>query len=322
MTPASKLTLAPTLTKAPTETPVPTITPSPVPTLPDGVENIVAVNFINTSSYESPEFSFTSHEINGVSHIATHLQNTPDKSQAPVYGLGLEFKAEIEKIGSNIARGPLVMNEYPTYQWFFGEVPEEPTRDVYSSEAYIESEVGYSKPFTPKFDATISFDKTAFTDKDIQTVTITIIPRGVKDANITVHVTPQSALVDALLINPLPGEHKSALGEVISVSPDSKNLYVNDLPLRENKPYTFTFTIEVDPLISGAKYSPWISIGCGSSTPIQLETGKVTGNMFEYNMDSIGTWKWTAVGDYTWDWHGSSEVVIYNVNFGQYILDK
>jgi len=297
---------------------------SPFPTLPPGVKNTVQVDFIYTAAYDSPEFTFTSQEVKGVSHWATHLQNTPDRSKAPVHGLGLQFLAEVEKVGENLSYNKMVWKKYPEYRWFFGEVPEEPLRDVYSSEAYAESATGYSTPFTPEFDVAITFDKTDFSKVDTQRVTITITPRGeMKYGNITVHTIPEQGDTYVLLTDFPPGEHRGAKGEVISLSPDAMNLFVSDFPVKQDQPYEFSFTLRVDPQGRTVRYAPWISIGCGSSTPgFTLESGIDKGNALSFKIENAGTWTWSAAGEYTWDWRGSSMIAIYNVNFGQYILEK
>jgi hypothetical protein len=282
------------------------------------------VDFIYTAAYNSPEFTFTSHEVKGVSHWATHLQNTPDGSQAPVYGLGLEFQADVDKVSENISDKKLVSKKHPIYRWFFGEVLEEPSWDVYASEAYIESAVGGSIPFTPEFDVTVSFDKTDFSKPDTQQVTIAITPRGEMNfGNITVHTQPQQGDASVLVSDIPPGEHKGSNGEVISVSPDAMNLFVSDLPVKKDQPYEFTFSLQVDPHGQAIKYVPYISIGCGSSTPgFKLESGIDKGSALAFSMENAGTWTWSAAGEYTWDWRGSSMIAIYNVNFGQDILNK
>lgn len=311
-------------TRLPTFTPPPSLTPTPFPTLPPGVENQVRVDFIYTAAYNSPEFTFTSQEVKGVSHWATHLQNIPDKSQAPIYGLGLEFKAEVDKVSENLSYNKMVWKKYPEFRWFFGEVAEEPVRDVYASEAYIESAAGYSTPFTPEFDAAITFDKTDFSKPDTQQVTITITPRGeMKFANITVHTIPEQGDAYVMVSDIPPGEHRGSKGEVISVSSDGMNLFVSDFPVRKDQPYEFTFSLRVDSQGRKIKYAPWISIGCGSSTPdFKLDSGIDKGSALSFSMENAGTWTWSAAGDYTWDWRGSSMIAIYNVNFGQYILEK
>lgn len=330
--PSPTLTLPPTLTPTTTptatqtRTPEPTLTPSPIPSLPPGVENSVRVSFLNTTSYDSPELTFISHEVDGVGHWSPTLQNTPDKSHAPIYGLSLEFKSKMDEIGSNLLRNNLVVEKHPLYKWFFGEVPEEPVRDVYASGAYVESADGFTIPFTPEFDASVTADKTTFTELGIQVITITITPRvWINSAHITVHTRPGGDMAEVKVFDIPTGEQRSAKGEVISVSPDSENLFVTEFPLKKDKPYNFTFSLQVDPHKPEIKYLPWVSISysptvISDGTFIKSETGVERGNTLIWDIENVGTWTWSATGKYTWKWIGGG--AHYMVNFGSYILDK
>lgn len=317
-TPMPTLTPTPILTPTNTVTPMPTLTFTPIPTLPSGVKNLVNVFFNNSISYDNKDLVFTNHEVNGFSHWATHLQNIPDASRSPVYGLGLEFTAITDKIGSNIREKNRVNSKPPTYKWFFGDVPEEPVREVYMAEAYIESEGGV--PFTPGFDASLSIDKTTFSEPGIQTVKLTIIPRvKMTFPGITVHTQggPNEKSADASISGLIPGEQKGPKGEIISISPDKKDLFINDgLPLVVNQPYSFSFSIKVEPHGPNSTYSPYISISWlpkPESSSGDMENGIKQGNKVVYPIDKIGTWTWTANGDYQLEWHGGT---VYVVNFG------
>lgn len=313
------LTETPTQAPSPTQTltPLPTYTPTPIPSLPPGVKNLVQVFFNNSISFDNKGLVFTNHEVNGFSHWATHLQNIPDVSCAPVYGLGLEFEAITDNIGTNIRKNYLVSAEYPTYQWFFGNVPEEPLREVYVSEAYIESAHGI--PFTPGFDASLSLDKTTFSQPDIQKITITIIPRvKMTYPGITVHTQggPHENASNADISDIPPGEQKGLKGEVISVSPNKKDLFVNDMQLEVNQLYSFSFSIKVEPYAPNTTYIPYVSISWlpkPESSNGDMENGTKVGKTLTWPIENVGTWTWTADGEYQLEWHGGT---VYLVNFG------
>jgi hypothetical protein len=308
----------PTQLSLPTEAPLPTLTLTPAPTLPLGIENSVRVDFINSTVFTTSSQQFTNHEVSGVSHWNTTFTNKPDQSQAPVYGLGLTYLSELDRIGSNIRQQFLIKAEHPNYAWFMGDVPEETVQDVYKSEAYIESAEGSNNPFTPGFDASITTDTQSFTEPGTQTVTITITPRQqLTFAGITVHVNggPHSNVADAEISSLSPGEHKGKFGEQISLSPDKKNLFINQLPLELYKQYNYSFTIKVVPISPNTNYRPYVSIGWlpspDPSGNIQVD-GTIKGNSLEHHIDNMGTWKWSANGIYTWNWH---EGMGYYVNF-------
>lgn len=318
-TPTNTLTPLPTLTPTITLTPSPTLTTTPIPSLPPGVENFIRVDFNNSISYYNKGLSFSNHEVNGVSHWATHLQNTSDDSHAPVYDLGLEFIAKIDEPEINIREEYLISAERPVYKWFFGNVPEEPLQDVYESEAYIE--FAQEIPFTPGFDASLSIDKTTFSEPGIQMVTITIIPRvKMTYPGITVHTQgePHGNGVEANIFDISPGEHQGPNGEIVSVSPDSKNLFVNNLPLEIDQPYTFSFSVKVVPNEPNIIYSTWASISwCPpiESLSEDLGFGKKKGNMLALDIDKVGTWTWTANGEYQLEWHAGT---VYTVDLSNY----
>jgi hypothetical protein len=330
-TSTSSPTLTPTITHTPTITPTlthtltpsPTLTASPIPSLPPGVENLSWVCFIDTTSYDNPGLVFTNHEVLGVSHWSTHLQNTADDSHAPVYGLSLEFTAELETIGKNIRQEYLVSAEHPVYKWVFGDVPEEPLQDVYIAEAYVQSGEGFPVSFTPGFDASLSIDKTTFSNPDIQTITITIVPREPRNTNggadITVHAQggTKGNVADAEIADPLPGQYNGSKDEIISVSPDRMDLFVTHLPLEENKPYSFSFTVKVDPREPNTKYMPYVSISWTpwlAASQGNMENSIARGNTLTWSIDKVGTWTWTANGEYELEWNGGSPM--YMVNFG------
>ncbi len=312
-------TFTPSITKTPipSRTPNPSKTPTAPPTLPPGITNEVLVNFIYTASYHNPDFTFTSHEVEGTGHLATHVQNTPDSSGAPIYGLTLDFETAME-LGGNLTTANLKFSDDLHHVWAFSEVPEEPVRDVYMAEAYVESADG-TISFTPPFDATIEFSETVFTAPGTQIVTITIVPHGqVSSPNLTVHVHPERGIASVKLLDYLPGPTQGQQGEEISVTSDSESMYISFLPLKDNEPYSFTFTLQVEPNRDQIDYVPWISIGCGAPNPDSLlESGSQTGSSISYQIANVGTWTWSAIGEYDWNYHGVQSVINYNVNFGK-----
>lgn len=323
-TPIFDSTIEPTIqpaiipTTTPTKTPTqsPSLTPTTIPTLPPGIENKIKIEFNNTISYTVNGVSFSNHDVDGFSHWATHLQNIPDASLAPVYGLGLEYQAQNENVGKNYMHENLVSSKHPVYQWFFGDVFEEPINEVYMAEAYIES--AQPIPFTPGFDASISTNISGFSETGIQTITIMIIPKQkMTFPGITVHTQggPNGNLVNAEIVDPPPGEKNGPNNEIISVSPDKKNLFVNNFPLEENRPYSFVFSVKVDPHGQKTNYLPWVSISwCPQlkSTGKDMSFGQKLGNELKWEIENTGTWFWTANGEYSLEWHGGN---VYMVNF-------
>lgn len=315
-------TATPRPTRAPTRTPTVTLTPTAAPTLPPGVVNEVRADFLYTIAYASPSFTFKSREVTGVSHIATHVQNLPDSSGAPLYGLALDFKAET-RLGSNLSDRNLVVQADPNYRWSFGDVPEEPYQDVYSSEAYVETAEGGSAPFTPPLDITIEVSQTQFKTAGPQTVRITILPHGaVTFPSITVHLSTPYLKAQGKVTDYAPGEVRGKNGEVISVSREATDLFVSPLPLVDGQPYTFTFTAQVEPGQSGTDYAPYISIAYGLPDSGTTLRQTVKANSLAFQMPGVGTWTWSTGGEVQWDSYGSQTVSFYNINFGLEALTR
>jgi len=255
-------------------------------------------------------------------HAAIILNNTPDDSSAPVYGLGLEFSTESGVTSfSNVRREYLEVMGPPVFKWFFGNVPEpeDPSSAIWGPEAYVDPEGGFGGFFTPGFDASISVDKKLFSEPDDQVVTLTIVPRQkIENPNIIFHLGggKYRSAADAVITSLDPGEHRGPAGESIIVSPDRKNIEVaGELPLTIDEPYSFTMTLRVDPLGSNITYKPYTAVAWipGTSDKGTSDRGTTFGNMLKVPVDKVGIWTWTANGEYLWEWQGPR--IQYEVSF-------
>jgi len=309
-------TITITAEPTPTLTLTPTSTPTPAPTLPSGVNNVVQVNFFNSYRYYCRRNNFTNREVQGFFHTAIHLQNTQDDSNAPVYGLGLEFSPEPGiKSNRNVRREYLELMGPPVYKWFFGNVQEEPIQNMYMSESYFEPDGSFGAEFTPGFDASISVDKKNFSEPDDQVVTLTIVPReNLRAPDFVFHLSggAYGDAADAVITSLGPGEHRGPSGERITISQDRKNIGVDTLPLTIDEPYSFSMTLRVDPGQSNVIYRPYVAIAHmlpgGSS-----DRGTKPGNTLTVPIDKVGTWTWAANGEYLWEWQGPG--IQYEVSF-------
>lgn len=248
--------------------------------------------------------TFTNREVMGSFETAITLQNISDDSSAPVYGLGLEFSTEP---GITIER---VREEYleilgpPVFKWFFGNVPEEPIQNVYGSEASIVPGSSFRAPFTPGFDASISMDKTNFSEPAAQVFTLTIVPRQNFITDFIFHLDggAYGDAADVVITSLEPGEHIGPAGERITVTLDRKNIAVDTLSLTINEAYSFTMTLQVDPRQPNTTYKPFTAIAW--ILPGGSDRGTTLGNMLTVQVDKVGIWTWTAIGEYLWEWQG------------------
>lgn len=307
-TPSPTFIQVPTLTETTTPTmsitPAPTFTPTPIPTLPPGVSNLVHVDFFNSFRFHSVAQAFINREVKGFLHNSIHLQNTPDESSAPVYGLGLELSTEPGVIQRGVREEYLEILGPPVFKWFFGNVPEEPIQDVYMSEAYFEPGGSFGALFTPGFDASISVDKMRFSEPDAQVVILTIVPRqDLYNPSFIFHLGggTYGGAADVVITSLDLGEHRGPAGERITVTPDRKNIGVDDLSLTINEPYSFSMTLRVDPHQLNTKYEPYLGIAW---LPGESIRGTELGNMLTVPIDKVGIWTWTAIGEYLWEWQG------------------
>lgn len=294
------LTLTPSPTRTSTPIPSPTWTTTPVPTLPAGINNEVEVVVFNSVRYHSLNQSFTNREVDGYFMTHSHIQNTADASNAPIYGLRLEFRSDNQ--GLDPTEEYLVASGPEGFEWFFGNVEEESIQNIYRSEAYLKSDDSYRVPFTPGFDASLIVDEAAFTEPGVQTVTLTITPREELDfVDFIFHLDggAYGERFDATITNLEPGEHRGPAGERITVTADRKNIGVMSLPLVVNEPYSFSMTLQVDPLYGGAViYRPYLGIATiPGSTGGSSES---TGNSITIPVEGIGSWTWSAIGEYLW----------------------
>lgn len=315
--PTVTFTVEPTLTL--TSSPAPTMTLTPAPTLPPGVTNVVHVDFFNSYSYYSEYQTFTNREVQGFLHAAIGLQNTPDDSSAPVYGLGLEFSTEPGvKRWTNIQRDHLKLMGPPVFKWFFGDVPE---ADLLTSnpESYFDPAADIGIPFTPGFDAAIRVDETHFSETGDQVVTITIVPRQyIENLQFGFHLIggAHGDKADVVVTSLDPGEHRGPAGESIYVSLDRKDIGIGgDLPLPINEPYSFTMTLRVNPHGSECNYLPYFYVAWihGESDRGESGRGATLGNMLVVPVENVGIWTWIANGEYLWEWQGPG--IQYSVSF-------
>ncbi len=86
------------------------------------------------------------------------------------------------------------------------------------------------------------------------------------------------------------------------VSADRKDIAVDTLPLVVGQPYPFEMTVNVNPKKPGTRYKPYVSISW--MYPGESMRGTVEGDALSLPIEEVGTWAWTSVGAYTWQWQG------------------
>jgi len=68
-------------------------------------------------------------------------------------------------------------------------------------------------------------------------------------------------------------------------------------------PWSVTVTIEVTPEVPKIEYMPYVAViwngGKWNWTPTN---GTTSGSFVSYGWEEMGTWTWSADGDYAWEW--------------------
>jgi len=303
--PTTGLAAAATVTRAPTavhrSTSTPAITPTETTTLTpsssqQGVNKVV-VCFNNSLFHYVSGDTFTNGQVTAVRHWATHVWNSPDETGAPIKGLSLAMSSGVAF--DSVSSGYLVRMGPPTYEWFFGDVPEEPISEGYIASAYVESSEQSAITFAPGFDCSRSADRSDFSAPGIQTLTISLTPRDyITRTMINVHALsggPSESLVDPVILSPTTGEN-------IFLSPDGHDLSIDAGPLSLNTIWTIRVTIQVTPKVSRVHYVPFVGFNA-SGPPIQSQGGTVRGGAVSYTIPEVGTWTWSAQGSYDWTWN-------------------
>lgn len=269
-------------------------------TRPSG--NLVNVSFIEEYHYNILGDSFINKEVATERWWRTNLQNLPDETGEPVIGaqLSLESKMSFGGISGLLSGGiendQLTKMGPPTYEWFLGDVPNgKPiTTNGWPWDAFVVRR-RFPDKLAPGYDISRSFDKTVFLKPGIQTLTITLTPReeSIDKVTIYVHTDEDNS------VNPVVLSYTSSSKGEVKIEQDGHRSSISSVPVKLNTPLTVTVTIQVTPKEPLVQYKPYTSIQTERvSVP---EEGVTTGSSVSYTTE-VGTWTWSAEGDYVWGW--------------------
>jgi hypothetical protein len=264
--------------------------------------NEVCVSFIEERDYKVSGDSFINKEVTTERWWRTNLLNLSDETGAPVIGVRLSLDSEMSFGGisgflsGRIERDQLTTMGPPTYEWFLGDVPNGKTitTNGWPWDVFV---VRYRFPdkLAPGYDVSRSFDKTLFSTPGIQTLTITLTPReeSIDTVSITVH-TDKDEFVDPVVLS-----YSSNVGGDVRIEQGGHRSKISFVPVELNTPMTVTVTLQVTPRVPLVYYKPHIGI---STDRVSIpEEGITTGGSVSYTTE-VGTWTWSAEGDYVWDW--------------------
>ena len=275
------------------------------------------MNWFNRYKLNVSEQVFKNQEVEGNLETHVSLDNVADDSQAPIYGLGLQFSTDLRV--TNKGPEPSETSD-GVITWEFGDVEE----GNYGFTGDFGAVIDFDLPvrFTPGMDASVSLDTIWFSEPGTQTIVLTIVARrDFSFWDFIFHLDPAnnsaSVVADVEAISLEPGEQVGPAGERIRVSPDRRDVAVDTLPpLVDGQTYTFEMTVSVDPKEPFTRYKPYVAIAwlAPSSSSPEIVRGDA---LSLPEVDELGTWDWTSAGMYTWEWQGPGLQYSMALNTGQ-----
>ena len=263
--------------------------------------NEVHVSFQTIYGYTTLGDDFTNTEVTGHKQWNSGLRNTEDTTGLAVADTTLTL--------ADAPQFDWVQPETPgpPYEWSFGDVLEGWWFAKNVSLGFHEDLVS----FTPGFNASRSVDKTEFLESGTQTLTITVTPQQLLlDLNIGVRVSEDAYVIPTIIL-PITGDTGEA--SEIHLSDDGHELFIGIHEPQEGS-YTYNVTIQVllKEGISKVDFMPWVS----THSNIEVTSGSATDDSsITHSMSGVGTWTWSATGNYDFDWH---EIEVGHVRFESY----
>jgi hypothetical protein len=251
--------------------------------------------------------SFINKEVTVERWWRTNLLNLTDETGAAVTGLRLTLDSEVSFGG--VEEEFLTTMGPPTYKWSLDDVPNGKyiATGGWPYDAFVRRRS--TSKFVPGYDVSRSFDKTVFSATGVQTLTITLTPReeSIDTVTITVH-TDEDAFVDPVVLS-----YSSASGGEVKIEQGGHRSQISFVPVELNTPITVAVTLQVTPKVPLVHYIP--GTGIRTERVSVPEKGITTGSSVSFTTE-VGTWTWSAEGDYVWDWgvRASPDV---NVSFGR-----
>ena len=283
-----------------------TFTLSPAPLAANSAANKVSAYFDTAWNYESLEDTFINSQVTGGKWWQAGMMNSPDETGAPVTALYLNLESamafDILKMENLVKSGP------PTYEWSFGDVPEQSSAGVWVDSLHDSNPVPVT--FTPGFDASRSVDKTEFSETGTQSLTITLTPREVTEGFTVLIQAEENEIVNPVITSPTSGDG-------IYLTPDGHSLHIDSIGLELNTTWTINIAIQVIPKVPEVTFVPYVLIGQRG----MVASGSESGNSFSYPVgdpsDGVGDWTWRAEGLCEWEWNESlSKQVIWAHSYG------
>ena len=252
--------------------------------------NDISILFATIQNYNAYGTSFTDSEVNGTESWSSNFANTIDSTNEVVNGLSVSLDSS--KTFDGLSPKPDLYGP-PTYHWSFGDITQNPLPD-WSPQAVVGLKASTSPvTFKPGFDVSWSADKTIFSSPGIQTITLTLIPKETQNYNIAFKAR-QTSFVKATINPPIPDESGN-----IDLAADGSSLTIYKHQQPAGAVLKYTIAIQVTPNNQTVEFLPDISV----SSSQDLWGENVSGSSFSRTIANVGTWTWTAQGDYNCSLH-------------------
>ncbi len=274
--------------------------PRPSATVPG--DNEVSVSFMEQRNYKVSGDSFMNKAVIVERWWRTNPLNLQDETGAPVTGLRLSLDSKMSfggisgLLSGGVERTQLTMMGPPTYKWSLDDVSsgEYITTGGWPWDAFVVRR-RFPGKLVPGYDVSRSFDKTVFSAPGVQTLTITLTSReeSIDTVSITVH-TDEGAFVDPVVLS-----YSSASGGEVKIEQGGHRSNISFVPVELNTPITVIVTLQVTPKVPLVHYKP--GTGIRTERVSVPKRGITTGSSVSFTTE-VGTWTWSAEGDYVWNW--------------------
>jgi len=260
--------------------------------------NIVSLEYRTFRFYAAPGDTFDNREVTGSTWWYTNAHNYPDGTEEPITGLELSLDSNLSLDWRRWFMKTILTEVPPTYEWSVGDVLEDEHVPVVVHPRGPDEVLA---TFTPGFDASVSVDRVKFSQSEgTQTQTLTIEVTPLEDVNVAV-------CADEGTFSLFMPADKGDLVEAKITSFPSGGTALEDghtfyMPISGGETTTIELGIEVTPKVPRAEYKPAVAVMSppeGTYPPGEPHLG----SSHSLEVDSLGTWTWSAVGEYNWTWN-------------------
>jgi hypothetical protein len=255
--------------------------------------DIASIEFVSARNFGIDGDIFNNELVNGFKFWSSHIGNTADGSGSTMYNL----TSTLNSVYDFLWQEPGAQEHDKTlYNWSFGNVPENGTYGIavggdWDNTIFVDYNPGFtvSRTISPRIlqqdgQQVFTLQVTAKEEMDHLRILISVNPNTL--------ITPIIFETDA---TDLPESTDSYPG------PNRWDVYLHHPQV--DTLYTLQAVISVDIAdgLGAVEYVPQVDIVCVNSTDIpQQKSSSVTCDPEQ--LDGLGSWTWSADGDYLWNW--------------------